>query len=238
MPSHVGGSTPKPPLGPVPISLDALQEVPDPAARVAKAPTPAAVLPSEPSPTRADRRLRARATVAFVAVWIAAAVVVAGVRPDLGTPGVVMPILAWLAGGALILGLVLRPRARGLPVGVRVVQHAVWVVPAAYVAGVFLVAVPEGESLTWASMRTCLALSTAMALGPVIGAALFLRRSFLSAPGWRGAAVGALAGLGGSIGVHAHCPCQSLGHLLAAHGAAIGLGAVAGAALGHLGGRS
>jgi hypothetical protein len=151
---------------------------------------------------------------------------------------VAQPIAVWLAGGAANRGVVLRPRARGLPAGVRAVQHAVWIVPAAYVAGVALVAVPEAEPLTWASIKSCLAVSALISVGPLAAAALFLRRSFLSAPGWRGAAVGALAGLAGSAGIHAHCACQSLGHLLAAHGAAIALGAVAGATLGRLGGRS
>ena len=86
--------------------------------------------------------------------------------------------------------------------------------------------------------RTCLGISTLMTVGPLAAAAVLLRRSFLSAPGWRGAAVGGLSGLLGSAGIHAHCPCQTLGHLLAAHGAAIALGAVAGATLGRLGGRS
>jgi hypothetical protein len=50
--------------------------------------------------------------------------------------------------------------------------------------------------------------------------------------------VGALAGLMGSVGVHAHCPVDGISHLLFAHGAAILLGAAAGGALGHLRGRA
>ena len=126
-----------------------------------------------------------------------------------------------------------------LPAGLRVVQHAVWIVPGAYAVGAMVVGVPSaaGQAVTWASIRSCLALSTLMAVGPLAAAAVVLRGSFFSAPGWRGMAVGALAGLLGSIGVHAHCPCQVVGHLLAAHGAAIAVGAAAGAALGRLGGR-
>ncbi len=147
------------------------------------------------------------------------------------------PIALGVLGGAGVLALVLRRGARGLPGGVRIVQHAVWIVPAAYVLGMVLVARGDGP-VTWASVRGCLCLSTLIAVGPLTAAALFLRGSFLSAAGWRGAAVGALAGLAGSIGIHAHCPVQDLGHLLAAHGTAIVVGAAAGGALGRLGGRA
>jgi hypothetical protein len=222
---------------PDPISLEGMDQIPDPAARALASAVPAARPPSERALTRADRRRRSQVAVVFAAVWLGAVAVVLGLRPDLGSAAVAAPIVAWMVGGAVILGAVLRPRARGLPAGVRAVQHAVWIVPAAYVAGAVLVAVPSEAPLTWASIRSCLALSTLMTLGPLAAAALFLRGSFLSAPGWRGAAVGALTGLAGSIGIHAHCSCQVIGHLLAAHGAAILIGAAAGAALGRLGGR-
>jgi hypothetical protein len=81
-------------------------------------------------------------------------------------------------------------------------------------------------------------MSTVIAAGPLAAAAFFLRGAFLSAPGWRGAAVGALAGLAGSIGIHAHCPCQGITHLLFAHGTVIVAGAAAGGALGRIGGRA
>ena len=219
-----------------PLSLERLDEIPDPLGQVAAAVPPAKV-PSERAATRAERRIHAWVAVGFALAWLSAAALVFGLRADLTSPSVLVPIAAWLAGGAGILALLLRPRERGLPAGVRAVQHAVWVVPVAYAAGCALVAVPAEGPLTWASLRGCLAISTLTALGPLTAAALFLRGSFLSAPGWRGAAVGALAGLAGSIGAHAHCPVQTMGHLLAAHGAAIAVGAAAGAALGRAGGR-
>ncbi len=124
-----------------------------------------------------------------------------------------------------------------MPAGLRAVQHALWLVPAAYVIVAAIVAAPAEGPLTWASIRGCLCLSTAMALGPLVAGALLLRGALLSAPGWRGAAVGGLLGLAGSIGVHAHCSVRGLGHVLAAHGAAIAVAAAAGGALGRLGGR-
>jgi hypothetical protein len=224
-----------------PISLDAMGEIPDP---VAGAPTydagpvPAASPPAERSPTRAERRARARVVVAFAALWMGAALAVFGLRSDAPSPGVMAPILAWALSGAAVLLLVLRPRARGLPAGVRVVQHALWVVPVAYAIGVAVFAGPGDGPLTWDGVRGCMIISTLIAVGPLAAAAVLLRGSFLSAPGWRGAAVGALAGLAGSIGIHAHCPAQGLSHLLAGHGTVIAAGAALGAALGRIGGRA
>jgi hypothetical protein len=230
-----------------PFSLEGMQEIPDPAARLPAQTSPAQALPvamgdtpkppAERSLTRAERSLRARAAITLSVAWLSAVVMHLGVRADLATLAAAGPIAAWTLGGAAVLWLVLRPGVRGLPAGVRVVQHAAWIVPAAYALGAALVASPDGP-VTWLSVRFCLVSSTVMALGPLTAAALFLRGSFLSAPGWRGAAVGGVAGLAGSIGIHAHCPIHSIGHLLAAHGAAIAVGVAAGAALGRLGGRA
>jgi hypothetical protein len=223
---------------PEPFSLDGMDQIPDPAAAAAEGPPPPARAPAERSATRADRRGLARAAMAFVLLWVAGALAVIGVRSDVVTPAVVAPIAAWVAGGAVALGVVLRPRGRGLPAGIRAIQHTVWIVPAAYVAGVVLIGVPGVEPVTWGSIKSCLGLSSLLTMGPLAAAAFLLRGSFLSAPGWRGAAVGGLSGLLGSAAIHAHCPCQAPSHLLAAHGTAIALGAVAGATLGRLGGRS
>jgi hypothetical protein len=167
-------------------------------------------------------------------VWLCAALAFFGARADLGAPGVIAPLAAWTVAGGLGLFLVMRPGARGLPADVRVVEHALWIVPAVYLVGVALVSVPAEAP---APARGCLGLANLMALGPLTGAAVVLRRSFTSAPALRGGAVGALAGLWGSIGVHAHCPCQNAAHLVVAHGAPIALGAAVGAVLGRLLGR-
>jgi len=220
-----------------PMSLERLRDIPDPAAGVDATPVPAATPPAEASLTRAARARRVVASIALATAWLLAVLFVVGFRPDLATPLVAMPIAAWLAVGAVLLGVVLRPRARGLPAGIRVVQHAVWIVPAIYVAVAVIVAAPSGLPLEWGTIRGCAAMSTSIALGSAVAAAIVLRGSFFSAAGWRGAAVGALAGLAGSVGAHAHCPVPDLGHLLAAHGAPIVLFALAGAVVGRLGGR-
>jgi hypothetical protein len=225
---------------PDPLPLDELDRIPDPARGVADRPIPPPIVPAEPSPTRADRRRRGLVGLAVAAAWIAAALLRFGVRGDIGAAGVSGPLAAWAIAVGAGLAFLLRPRARGLPAGVRGVQHALWVVPAIYVVGILLV---DGSSagveipLGWETARACLGVAVLMALGPLALMATLLRGSFASAPALRGAAVGALAGFAGTIGIHAHCPARSFGHLLVAHGPAIVLGAIAGGLFGRLGGR-
>jgi hypothetical protein len=218
-------------------ALERLGDIPDPAAGVTPPVIPASTPPAAASLTRADRQRRALAALAFTALWVAGASVTVGLRPDVGSPHVLAAAITWLAAGALMLGLVLRPRTRGLPAGIRVVQHALWAVPAVYVVVAAIIAEPTAPSFSWDCAGKCLAMSAAIALGALLAAAAVLRRTFLAAAGWRGAVVGALAGLAGSIGVHVHCPMETFDHLLAAHGAPIFLFALAGAVLGRIGGR-
>ena len=117
------------------------------------------------------------------------------------------------------------------------VQHALWIVPAIYVVIAALTAVPSGEP-GWAAASACLGVATLMALGPLAAAALIFTRAFPSASLWRGATVGALAGLSGAIGIHAHCPYQSWSHLLLAHGPVLAVGAILGGLFGRTLGRT
>lgn len=219
--------------------IDGMDAIPDPAARVVGRTPPPAIVPAEPSPTRADRARRSRVITAGAAGWIAALLALTGARPDLASPLVIAPLAAWTLACVIGLRLVLRPRDRGLPPGVRVVEHALWIVPALYVISAIAMSAANGDPpFAWSSVGACLTLTGVMSLGPLAAAALLLRGSFLSASTRRGAAVGALAGLTGSIGIHLHCPDASLGHLLAAHGPSIALGAILGAVLGRMRGRA
>jgi hypothetical protein len=218
-----------------PISLERLAEIPDPAVVSASAPIPPPRTPAEPSLTRADRRRRSVAAVVFGVAWAVAVTITVGLRPDIGSPGVIAPAIAWLLGGGVVLVMVLRPGARGLPAGVGLVRHALWVVPALYALVALIVAGPELPR--GCSPGGCVLFAVAVSMGALAALAFVLRGTFLSAPGWRGAAVGALAGLAGSVGAHAHCPVQCLDHIVEAHGASIVLFAAAGAVLGRIGGR-
>lgn len=217
------------------ISLEGIDRIPDPAAHVARAPAPPANGPTEPSPTRAARRARVQRGVLIASLWVAVAIAGTGLRHDIASPNAFGPTVAWAITVVAGLALLLRPRERGLPAGIRVVQHALWIVPAVFVAAVLVTSVEPGDPpLSWATIKGCLAMANLAAAGPLVVAALLLRHVFLSGATWRSAAVGALAGLSGSLAVHAHCPVGSLDHLLAAHGPSIAIGAVLGAIFGRM----
>ncbi len=222
-----------------PPNLDLLAEIPDPAARIATRPVPAtpAAPTLGPSPTRQGRRLRAALALVGAALWILVIVLRAGPRPDLTSPAVMALVSGWVLLGAFGLGFVLRPRARGLPAGVGAVLAALVAIPAAYLIGSLSSGGPPVPT-NWSTAGGCLCLSSALALGPLALGAVVLRRSFASAPALRGAAVGALAGLAGAIGVHMHCPTGFWQHIVFSHAPVIALGALLGAGLGWAGGRS
>jgi hypothetical protein len=217
-------------------SLDLLERIPDPVGRLPTT-APPATIPTEASRTRPQLVGLRVGLVAIAALWLVGAVSALGVRPDFASPIVWVPLATWTAGAAIALGVMLRPRERGLPAGLHVVQHAVWMIPAAYVVVAAVVAGPPDLPFAWATLRGCLGISLALSVGVLLAASAALRRSFPSAAGWRGAAVGAVAGLAGATGILAHCPARGLDHLLVAHGATIALSTLAGAVLGRLGGR-
>jgi hypothetical protein len=217
------------------ISLDALNDIPDPAAYLAARPAPPPVVPSEPAPTRPVRERLGRVALAVAFAWIVLVTWFFGFRSDLHTVEVAAPLALWTLLAGVGLALVLRPRARGLPAGVRALQAVVVVVPLAFL--VAAAATAGSEPVPAAMHATCLAVTGGLALAPLALAALVLRRSFLSAPAWRGAAIGVLCGLGATIGIHAHCAVADLFHVLLAHGLSLGAGALLGAVAGALQGR-
>ena len=215
--------------------LDKLGEIPDPIAGAAP-PSPA---PAKPPPeralTREERRRRNVALAGLSIVYLALLLWRVGLRPDLST--VLLQLLIWAVVVVCGIAAVVSPAKRGLPTGLRVVQLALLVVAAVF-AIVAVLSTRFDLPLDWRSTATCVTVASVMALGPLLLAGVALRHSFLSAAAWRGAAVGAACGLGGSIGVHAHCPIQATMHVLLAHGFPILLGAALGALLGASKGRA
>jgi hypothetical protein len=213
---------------------DRFDAIPDPLAGLPEAPPPRAVLPAYPSPTRDERRRTQRLALGFTAAWVVASLLVFGVRSDVGAPKVVSNLVAFGLAGVLGFAFLFRPRGRGLPASVFGVRQLLWGLPATFLACA-AVGAPEGLGLspTFASVRGCLGVGTLMAVGPLVAASLALERAFVSSPGWRGAAVGALAGLAGAIGLHAHCDVPVFGHLLFGHAPVIVVGAVVGALVGR-----
>lgn len=211
-------------------------DIPDPAAPLARRPAPPAPALTEPSATRADRRLRGVLALAASAGWIAALLLRVGLRHDLLTGEALVQVGVWALVGATGLIVALRPGQRGLPRAPNVVQTILAVVLVAFATLAVALASPSGAGGT--NDGGCLVSGALMSLVPLAGAALYLRRSFTTAPAWRGATVGAICGLAGAVGIHAHCSLATMGHVLVGHGLPIALGATLGAIWGASRGRT
>jgi hypothetical protein len=211
--------------------MDPFADIPDPAGAPPPAPPPP--VPAARSLTRAERTAWELAGLAASIGWIAATLGWVGLRPDLADPPV-LAALALLGAGSMVVALVaFRAGRGGLPSRIGPLRGAVALAPVLLLAAIALVA---DRSVT-AADRPCLLITTSMALGPLaIGAAL-LRRTFLSAPIWRGAALGGVAGLVAAAGIHLHCPHLGQTHLLVGHGAPVALCIAAGALYGARWGR-
>ncbi len=223
---------------PDPFSLDDFATIPDPAGAIGARPTPAPPPPGDPSPTRAERRRRNLLAAGFGLAWVVFLVGHLGVRGNIGDAGLLASLGLWTLLAAGGLALALRTDARGLPPGLRVVQIVLLALAAIYVAGVLVRdAAAPNVPIHWSNVVGCLSWAHLLAIGPLLVAAIIFRGSFLSFPAWRGAVVGAACGLGGAIGIHAHCVVETASHVLVAHGLVIAVAALLGAALGARQGR-
>ncbi|WP_437501012.1 NrsF family protein [Sorangium sp. So ce1099] len=222
--------------------LKRLEDIPDPAAHVttrlaARPPAPVEA-PAEPSLTRPARERRGLISVVAGLAWIALVSWHDGLRDDLGSPRVAIPLALGAALSGLGLLLALRPGARGLPAGVRALQALVAAAPVGFLVAAVATSGASDRPVPMDLHLHCLATALSMALLPFALAALLLRGSFLSAPAWRGAAIGALCGLGVVVALQAHCALDDLFHVTLAHGLPILAGALLGAAAGALRGRA
>jgi hypothetical protein len=217
--------------------LKRIHEIPDPAAHLVAKPAPEAAPPDERSLTRTQRRVRSLLVLAAAVGWVLFFVADLGVRPDVFSPWVIVPLVLWIIAAAGALVLALRPRERGLPAGVRAIQIIVAAIPLLFGVTAMLWSAGTPESFTLRGAGVCLPYSSLIASGPLVFACLAFRRSFTSAAAWRGAAVGAVCGLAGSIGIHSHCPTGGTLHALIGHGVPIVAGAILGGILGAIRGR-
>jgi hypothetical protein len=220
-------------------TFEKFKDIPDPAASLEEQTVPAIRAPEEPSPTRQGRRVRALVAVAVAIAWTGYILFDLGTRPDIGAAHVLIPLLVWLSSAALALLALFRRGDRGLPTSVRVVQIVAVALPLLFlgIAAAVTLGSDRSTPFTWSTLSPCMAWSGFAVVGPLLLSALVLRRSFLSAPVWRGAAMGAVCGLTASVLIHAHCAAPGASHVLMAHGFPAVTGALLGALLGALGGR-
>lgn len=214
-------------------------DIPDPLrGRAPRPPPEPPQAPSDASPTRAESARRRLVAVGLSLVWLAGFVVlILGLRPDLVRPGVIVQLTSWTFALPLGLFVALRPRASGWPPGVTAVRAALLGIFALFVGLALLPITGMEVPTTFQTVGVCLSFALVLALPPLALAALVLRRALVNAPALRGALVGAVCGLAGSVGIHAHCPVVTVSHVLLAHGLPVAALAAVGALFGHRRGR-
>jgi hypothetical protein len=216
---------------------DSFDDIPDPAAGIAAEPAPNAASPQEPSPTRAIRRRNVAITLALGALWMASVMYYLGIRRNISAVAVAVPLLLWIAVGAATLVLALRRGHRGMPPGARALQAIALAVPLIFLTSAYLSSPSGAPPVPWQVTRNCMLWASITSMGPFLLAAFLFQRSFLTAPAWRGAAIGTICGLCAATGIHAHCSVEASSHIILAHGLPIVSGAALGALLGALRGR-
>lgn len=214
-------------------------DIPDPVRAHAPRPPPEPPpAPIEASPTRAESGRRRLVAIGVSLVWVLGFVVaVLGLRPDLVSATVIVQLTAWSLALPLGLFVALRPRSSGFPPGVVALRATLLGILALFVGLAILPIAGLEASPTFATIGVCLSFAMLLALPPLVGAALVLRSAFVNAPALRGALVGAVCGLAGSIGIHSHCPVVTASHVLLAHGLPLVLFAALGALFGMRRGR-
>lgn len=194
--------------------------------------------PQEPSPTRAVRTVRAVLGLALALCWLGYVMRYWGLRADITAMYVAIPLALWVLGVGYSLYCLIKPDTQGLVRNVRVAWAVVMGLPILFLVSAGLGAI-GGEPLpfTWEYSFPCIMWSGIAGCVPILAAVLLFRRSFVSAPVWRGSAIGAAIGLSAGLTIHAVCPYTDAAHVLVTHGLPILAGALLGAGLGALGGR-
>jgi len=224
-----------------PAPFDGFDEIPDPigGALGSERPPKEVSAPTSPSMTRAERRRRSILVLTLAVGWVLVVLLRLGVRADIRALDVAVPLALWVVVALLGLFAALRPRDRGLPSSLRVVQLIAVAVPAIFLTSALIASHDvEPVELTWQNSGACMIWASITATGPFLLSGMLLRGSFLSAPVWRGAAVGAVCGLGAAAGIHTHCAMAASAHVLLAHGFPIVCGGLLGALFGAMRGRA
>jgi hypothetical protein len=217
----------------VDFDLDKLHDIPDPYA--ASAPAPSAPVPQGPSPTRSSvtRRRAMLVGLALSVVTLVALGMGAAHRPAqhaafyvfaLGLPilGGLCALAAGWASGTKGLGL--RPAQLASALGVAVALFALSTLAE------HLGAVHEGGMK---GTGACAAISALLAAVPLAAGFVAFRRSLAGNVALRMACFGVGSGVLGAVLLRVHCPNDAAAHVALGHGAAVLLGALAGAIAGR-----
>ena len=202
-----------------------LASIPDPFRRELDGETlPAVPHPKASSPSRSGRRALVTSAACGSVLYEGAGLVLRKVRPDLGKVSTVLLGVEFalpLAVAAFALAGARRKGRFGL--GEPIARLGVGLLGSLlfFVAGtlVFFPLEDRLDGAFWSRTQACLLTTAVLGAGPVTLAALALRSSFVSAAGWRTAAVGVAAGALGASTMALVCPARGALHLLVGHGA-------------------
>jgi hypothetical protein len=218
--------------------LEAMIDVPDPAAGLASiAVPPRRVQPGPRPPTRADRTARRAAAFAAALLYSGVLLVLFNKRADLHVmPGrtLLVEVAIPLAAAALAFVAATAPGRSGVG------WPKAWLVTVALAAPAFFAVATwlagprdvDPEPFVGHGVR-CLIVTGIFTLGPLLLAAWAFRGAFVAAAGWRAATLGvACAGLGATA-MSLLCSVGTPAHVVVGHGGVMALAALAGAAFGR-----
>jgi hypothetical protein len=214
--------------------LQKLREIPDPLAGLVA--LPAEVRPPERRPTRKDHARARRVGLAVGSAWLAAQLLVAGIRPDVEH----VPLSYWiefgvapLAAGALCFVAALSSGRIGAGQRVTLLATLSLLAPLLYTLSGYLLAPPYAGAPIGDLKHgvSCLNVALAWTLLPLLAAGVALRRSFIGRPVLRSALLGAGAGLIVSVISTLRCPLSGALHVALSHGGAVIVTALLGAVL-------
>jgi hypothetical protein len=182
--------------------------------------------------------LRAFAVIcALFLLYAGLNLVMTPLRPDLpflSRAWVIGAGVAWLAGCLIPLGMAMLPR-RGqvLPDAGRAVLSAAVAAVALMIFGALFPGSVAGHSLSvplWAGLRHCIKFAVVFAIVPIAVGLLALRRVVLVGSPLIGAAIGGASGALAGFTLHLLCSIAGAAHVSLAHGGAVVVCALVGAA--------
>ncbi|MEZ4301907.1 MAG: NrsF family protein [Polyangiaceae bacterium] len=200
------------------IDTEPFADIPDPVARSVSRPIPEPLPPAERSLTRRQTSLYRTLALALGAGWAVAVALYYGLRPDLLRAEILFQLATWTIAMPAGLALAVRPRPGGFPAGILALRLGLAALPTLFIALALLPVDGVEVKLSFRSVKWCMSRSLVTALPSMIGALVVLRGAFLNAPVLRGAVVGAVCGLAGTVAIHSHCPVVTPSHIVFAHG--------------------
>ena len=218
-----------------------LGEIPDPFAAAPATPVPdgpsgelrAAV--GRPSPTRERLRSLRVAALVFALGYEVVAVLAYKLRPDVASRPVwqlALGLLVPAVAASLALGAAVGRGPHGLGESPQRLRTVTLGAPALFAAAMWIALPHSGDSAFWSHALNCMITTAVVGAAPVVFAAWVMRRSVVAAAAWRSAAMGVAVGALAATAISLVCANEDATHVLVAHGTAMLVLGVLGAAAG------